>query len=217
MKKNGFLTFCFAFIPGAGQMYQGYMKRGLSLVGICCLAIAVASLLSPLQNAALAVCCVVWMYSFFDTFNLRAQLGAGMAPADDYLVHLGYDISLDRLLHRRHKLFGWVLVVLGVYTLYDGLLMDFLRDLYWNTDNSWIIRVIYNVMDRVPTVVVCLAVILLGLWLVRGPRQKPDQPPYDQMEEFYEYGAREDAQEDIHTEAGEGSGEEDDGHGGKED
>ena len=124
MKKNGFLTFCFAFIPGAGQMYQGYMKRGLSLVGICCLAIAVASLLSPLQNAALAVCCVVWMYSFFDTFNLRAQLGAGMAPADDYLVHLGYDVSLDRLLHRRHKLFGWVLVVLGVYTLYDGLLMD---------------------------------------------------------------------------------------------
>ena len=217
MKKNGFLTFCFAFIPGAGQMYQGYMKRGLSLVGICCLAIAVASLLSPLQNAALAVCCVVWMYSFFDTFNLRAQLGAGMAPADDYLVHLGYDISLDRLLHRRHKLFGWVLVVLGVYTLYDGLLMDFLRDLYWNTDNSWIIRVIYNVMDRVPTVVVCLAVILLGLWLVRGPRQKPDQPPYDQMEEFYEYGAREDAQEDIYAEAGEDSGEEDDGHGGKKD
>ena len=72
-------------------------------------------------------------------------------------------------------------------------------------------------MDRVPTVVVCLAVILLGLWLVRGPRQKPDQPPYDQMEEFYEYGAREDAQEDIHAEAGEDSGEEDDGHGGKKD
>lgn len=196
MKKNGFLTFCFAFIPGAGQMYQGYMKRGLSLVGICCLAIAMASLLSPLQNAALAVCCVVWMYSFFDTFNLRAQLGAGMAPADDYLVHLGYDISLERLLHRRHKLFGWVLVALGVYTLYDGLLMEFLRDLYWNTDNSWIIRVIYNVMNSVPTVVVCLALILLGLWLVRGPRQKPDQTPYDQMEEFCEYGTRE--EDDSH-------------------
>ena len=198
MKKNGFLTFCFAFIPGAGQMYQGYMKRGLSLVGICCLAIAVGSLLPPLGNAALAVCCVVWMYSFFDTFNLRAQLGAGMAPADDYLVHLGYDISLDRLLHRRHKLFGWVLVVLGVYTLYDGLLMDFLRDLYWNTDNSWIIRVIYNVMNSVPTVVVCLAVIVLGLWLVRGPRHKTDQTPYDQMEEFCEYNFKEDEEDDTH-------------------
>lgn len=32
MKKNGFLTFIFACIPGAGQMYYGYMQRGLSLI-----------------------------------------------------------------------------------------------------------------------------------------------------------------------------------------
>ena len=32
MKKNIFLTFCFSFVPGAGQMYQGYMKRGLSIL-----------------------------------------------------------------------------------------------------------------------------------------------------------------------------------------
>ena len=25
MKKNGILTLLFAFIPGAGQMYQGYI------------------------------------------------------------------------------------------------------------------------------------------------------------------------------------------------
>ena len=31
MKKNGFLTFIFACIPGAGQMYYGYMQRGLSI------------------------------------------------------------------------------------------------------------------------------------------------------------------------------------------
>ena len=31
-RKSGFLTFCLAFCPGAGQMYQGYMKRGTSLV-----------------------------------------------------------------------------------------------------------------------------------------------------------------------------------------
>ena len=28
MKKNGILTLLFACIPGAGQMYQGYMKQG---------------------------------------------------------------------------------------------------------------------------------------------------------------------------------------------
>ena len=75
MKKNGILTFCFAFIPGAGEMYQGYMKRGLSLVMICAAAIALGSLFYPLVGFAFAVCCVVWMYSVFDTFNLRSQIG----------------------------------------------------------------------------------------------------------------------------------------------
>ena len=37
MKKNGILTLLFACIPGAGQMYQGYMKRGLSLITMFCL------------------------------------------------------------------------------------------------------------------------------------------------------------------------------------
>ena len=32
IRKNKFLTFCFALIPGVGQLYQGYMKRGVSLM-----------------------------------------------------------------------------------------------------------------------------------------------------------------------------------------
>ena len=43
MKKNGILTLLFACIPGAGQMYQGYMKRGLSLITMFCLFIIVGS------------------------------------------------------------------------------------------------------------------------------------------------------------------------------
>ena len=83
MLKNGFLTFCCAFIPGAGQMYQGYMKRGLSLILTACLIGMVSSLLNPVMLLLV----VVWMYSFFDTFNLRAQIIADTAPEDDYLVH----------------------------------------------------------------------------------------------------------------------------------
>ena len=202
MKKNGFLTFCFAFIPGAGQMYQGYMKRGLSLVGICAAAVLIASLFYPLQGFAIAICCIVWMASFFDTFNLRGQLLAGTAPGDDYLFHLGQDVSLERLLKTRHKLFGWALVAVGLYTLYEELVMDFLRELYWNSNNNWIIRMIYNVMSEVPTVLICLALIALGAWLVRGPQQKKQDPagdpfaPYEQLGEFCEYGAKEDEDHD---------------------
>ena len=61
MKKNGFLTFVFACIPGAGQMYYGYMKRGLSMITIFCLGVVVAAIIAPM----VIVCPIVWMYSFF--------------------------------------------------------------------------------------------------------------------------------------------------------
>ena len=107
MLKNGFLTFCCAFIPGAGQMYQGYMKRGLSLILTACLIGMVSSLLNPV----LLLLVVVWMYSFFDTFNLRAQIIADTAPEDDYLVHFDpRDRRLARALLDSHKLVGLSLI-----------------------------------------------------------------------------------------------------------
>lgn len=62
MKKNGILTLLFACIPGAGQMYQGYMKRGLSLITMFCLFIIVGSATG--LDALVVGCIVVYMYSF---------------------------------------------------------------------------------------------------------------------------------------------------------
>ena len=46
MKKNGFLTFIFACIPGAGQMYHGYMQRGLSIAMILILCVMAATVVT---------------------------------------------------------------------------------------------------------------------------------------------------------------------------
>ena len=34
--KSGFLTLCFSFVPGAGQMYQGYMRRAEPCLRLLC-------------------------------------------------------------------------------------------------------------------------------------------------------------------------------------
>ena len=60
---------------------------------------------------------IVWMYSFFDTFNLRAQIGAGTAPQDDYLVHINWhDQRMEQFMLDSHKLLGWGLIALGALT-----------------------------------------------------------------------------------------------------
>lgn len=192
MKKNGILTFLFAFVPGAGQMYQGYMKRGLSLITLFFLCIMAGMLLEPLVLTAL----IVWMYSFFDTFNLRAQFIAGTAPADDYLVHFNTkDARLTLFFRDSHKLVGWGLIALGGLVAYENVIMRVFGDVMWRWgQNSPFFRAVYLMLDELPEVVVCVALIVCGVWLVRGPkgkkvhRKKAEEP---EDEDFREYTAAE--------------------------
>ena len=197
MLKNGFLTFCCAFIPGAGQMYQGYMKRGLSLILTACLIGMVSSLLNPV----LLLLVVVWMYSFFDTFNLRAQIGAGTAPQDDYLVHINWhDQRMEQFMLDSHKLLGWGLIALGALVAgaliaYQNLIMNTLGDLVYRWGHSSpVFRALYLVMDSLPDVVVCVVLIVCGVWLVKGPHpaKKPDaSKDVPEDADFCEYHADE--------------------------
>ena len=190
MKKNGILTFLFAFVPGAGQMYQGYMKRGLSLITLFFLCIMAGMLLlEPLVLTAL----IVWMYSFFDTFNLRAQFIAGTAPADDYLVHFNTkDARLTLFFRDSHKLVGWALIALGAMVAYQNIIMRVLGDVMWRWgQNNPFFRAVYLMLEQLPQIVVCVALIICGLWLVRGPKGKKQKPQNDaEDEDFTEYTAQ---------------------------
>ena len=158
-------------------MYQGYMKRGTSLLGLGCLVIALTSILSLGELALLLP--LLWLYAFFDTYNLRAQMDAGIFPEDAFLFGLGEMDSqqLQRLLWTRHSLIGWVLVAVGVYMLYD-MLMGQLSGLFFGWFGEWL----YSLLRYgLPRVVITVLVILLGLWFIRGPKAKApieDIPPF---------------------------------------
>ena len=166
--KHGLLLFVASCIPGCGEMYQGYMKRGVSILtafyGIFALAVF-------LEIGALAVLMLpLWLFSFFDSYNLRSLLAQDAAPADAYLFGLS-DVDSQRmsnLLRKRHSLVGWVLVLLGVYILFDtfvGRLMQLLCE--W-MGQWWLYDV---VMRDVPRMVVTIFIIALGIWFIRGPKK----------------------------------------------
>ena len=144
MKKNGILTLLFALIPGAGEMYQGYMKRGLSLITMFCLSVTLGAMTQ------------------IEVFYI------GTAPEDDYLVHFDpHDKRLAQLLADSHKLLGWALIAFGALVGYQNILMNTLGDLLWRWGKtSPVFRAFYLVMDQLPEVVVCVALIVCGIWLV---------------------------------------------------
>ena len=67
MERNKFLVFCFAFVPGAGQMYLGMMKKGLVIMGAFWAVIAIAVMLN--LGVLFVFLPIIWFYAFFDTFN----------------------------------------------------------------------------------------------------------------------------------------------------
>ena len=56
---------------GGGQMYQGYMKRGLSLMSMFMFVIFLSAFLG--MGLLSLMLPVIWAYSFFDTFNIHSQ------------------------------------------------------------------------------------------------------------------------------------------------
>ena len=175
--KNGFLLFIASCLSGCGQMYQGYMKRGVSLL-LSFFLVIFASTYFYLGTLALFLP-VIWLYAFFDSYALRSQLSAGTAPEDTFLFGLSDMDSkrLGALLHKRHSLIGWVLVAVGVYMLYD-MLMGQLSGLFFGWFGEWL----YSLLRYgLPRVVITVLVILLGLWFIRGPKAKApieDIPPF---------------------------------------
>ena len=166
--KHGFWMFVTSCLSGCGQMYQGYMKRGISLLVLFFALLAVAGFFGIAPIAFFLP--VVWAYAFFDSCTLRARIAAGEPPEDAYLFGMSDMDSqqLHALLRKRHSIIGWVLVFLGVYMLYDTLL----DRIGWIWGWDWL----YNLLRYdVPRLVLTVLVILLGLWFIRGPRTKREE------------------------------------------
>ena len=171
-RKHGLLFFLSSCIPGCGQMHQGYMKRGMSLLMTFCGIFAIAIFL---QAGALTVLMLpVWLYAFFDSYNLHGQSDAqAAANPDGFLFDLPTVDSgrLAALSRGRHSILGWVLVALGLWMLYSSFaqrLLDVL-ECYFDVE-SWLYSLL---LYDIPRIVVTLGIIALGVWFIRGPRKAP--------------------------------------------
>lgn len=162
MKKNLFLTFCFSFVPGAGQMYQGYMKRGISIMILFGFVVALTSISStPILAIPLPI---IFAYSFFDTYNIRNNILNEKTPKDEYIWN---DFKDDNVLKdfrnkKINNIFGILLVFIGIYILLNSVIL--------NLANRFELYFISNLMGVVlrylPSAVIAFASIYFGIKLV---------------------------------------------------
>ena len=175
MKKNALLTFIFACIPGAGQMYYGYMQRGLAIVSLFGVGFMVSTIFDPFIITLL----ILWMYSFFDTYDLIRHMAAG-EPKEDSLLVLGNYEEIKKLIPQHNRLIGWGLVGFGVWALYETFISTWLYTLLCNlVGNGYA----YDIITGIPNIVIAALLIyvgvrLLGLHPTKKTPTDDDLPPY---------------------------------------
>jgi hypothetical protein len=171
-QKNRFWTFCFSLVPGAGEMYFGLYRYGLSLMVAFLLLILVPL---SLNFAVLAVfCCVIWCYSFLHTRNLRALPLEEFRQLED---HYFWEDFRPKQLHwqRRHrKILAWALIVLGCWMLWNNL-QGFLT--------RFLPGVLSALMWRIPQLAIGAGILLVGIWMIQGKRLDLEDEEAQALEE----------------------------------
>lgn len=176
MRKSKLLTFLFAFIPGCGEMYLGMMRKGVFLMVL----FWGVNALSLFFQMGVLLCLqpVIWFYSFFETFNIR-YLAPEVIRENDLLFFQKLTGSfsageLPQLLGRRHLWAGAALILFGGWVLFRNFLIPALEALFPTLSESWYFQYFLN---QIPSAAVAVAVVLLGVHLVRGKR-KPKEEEY---------------------------------------
>lgn len=167
-KKSKFWLFIFSLCPGAGHMYMGFMRMGISLLLGFMVLLMVVSITGISAFSVLPI--VLYVYSFFHANNIGGLDDESFeALEDEYLFGLhnigSQQVKIDQ---KGKKVVAVVLIVIGLYMLWNvvfGLLRDFFG---WN--NPIIKAMYYMVTDDIPRVAIGIAIIWFGVVLLRGKK-----------------------------------------------
>ena len=189
-KKNRFWVFILSLWPGAGHMYMGFMKMGLSFTLGFMILLMIVGITNIGAFAVLPI--TLYIYSFFHANNLGGLDDESfMAVEDEYLFGLGslknQPVKIDQ---KVRKAAAVVLIVVGIYMLWN-VLFELLRS-FFGWDNPVIRAVYYFMRDDVPRAVIGIAIICFGVILLRGKRAVTEETDDNQSQQVIQIEQKDD-------------------------
>lgn len=208
-KKSRFWLFIWSLMPGAGEMYLGFMKMGLSLMlgffGSCVV-------VSITDIGALAIFPItLWFYSFFHANNLASMDHQAFCMIkDEYLFGLNGLDSMEELNAKingkKKKAIAAVFILIGVIMLWKTI-FSILCDIFgW--DNYFLSTVYSFVRFDLTKIAIGIVIIWVGVVMIRGKKEDitlEEQNGYiEQKPQINSYN--EQNQHVINSEGGDGYG-----------
>lgn len=198
-KRSRFWTIVFAFLPGAGHMYNGFMKLGVSFMGLFFGLWMVASVINIGPLTFLAP--VIWFYAFFDCINKIFQDDDEFYSQEDYFL-----ITREKLENLNLNIFkqgnllvGVVLVIVGIYTLWNNVVMHLISS--YGMLPPVVYQTIINLGNIVPQLVIGGLIIWAGVAMIMGKKREIEVE--DKAADFTERGVKEGTGEEVNGDDGE--------------
>lgn len=167
-KTNQFWNFLISFMPGAGQMYQGFLKRGTSLMSVFFAEIFLAGIVNI--DWLLLGLPVIWAYAFFDSINTNSLPDEYFNQLKDEYLFTEYSGNFKIQGSKLRIPAAVVLILMGSYILIENILY-MLRNLFGYSYNWWFMDLVF---DYFPRLAFAAAVIIAGLYLIRGKKIQMD-------------------------------------------
>lgn len=160
-QKRGFWLFIFSLIPGAGEMYMGFKKQGLSIMLLFWGVFAVGSFTG--MDWLIFLIPIIWFYSFFNVHNLKS-----LSEEEFYSIEDSYVFHMDELtgdissLVRHHrKLTAILLIILGASILWNNIV-----DFFYMILPGYLADVLGTFAYHLPQLVIAVCIILAGIYIL---------------------------------------------------
>lgn len=167
-KKNRFLTFCFSLMPGAAEMYMGFMRTGTELMLFFLGMIMIPSFLGLDGLSILAV--VIWAYGFFHANHLASLSDEEFVQVEDNDI-FGMELFQKgkKKLQGNSRGIAVLLIVLGIWLLW-GTGVDMLWA--YRVLPEYIYELLFTISDYVPRLTASVLIIVLGVHMIRGRKKE---------------------------------------------
>ena len=192
-RKNRFFTFIFSCLPGAAEMYMGFMKNGLTLMIFFFLSFVPIVFFSSFEFL-MALGLVIWFFGFFHARNYASMTDTEFdAMEDRYIWEEFPELGNIRIADTTvKKVIAAILIILGcgqLWRYFSGIIYNLIPQNIW--------REIYPVVEGIPSVAIALLFITVGVLMVRGKKRELDIAPTVEIQRISEITPKQDEKPEV--------------------
>lgn len=168
-KKNSFFAFIFSFVPGATEMYLGFMKNGISILTLFCVpllfAVYGAEFISIISG-------IVYVAAFFHARNIAtAPEEEFNSCKDKYIWEEFADIKIPTISDKTYRKWAAIILIFVGISCVWGIFCENIYRLLEHYTGP-VVSITYAVLEAVPTLVFAAIAIIIGVMMIKGKKKE---------------------------------------------